>query len=865
MRGFRFECPKCGRKYKANKDLGGRLKRCGKCRHNFRIGAAGHAQKGPHSPAAPARIEHESELPIDEVFGALHAWQREAPGLPRSFAQDVTFGHFEPTFRVTYETTYDDRGRKGHSKASHETAELPPDLGEEAKHPAKRIADVPFEHSKEAIERLPTKPAAVRPLAEQLIKESRRPPTGEYLSRRFTVEQLRAWRAQWRFGEAEGNAWFYGSPVRLLLPNAPRRSSAPSVAAVLLTLAALAGGAWAAKELELFSPAPPPVAGPPAPAPARPKPEPVRFSRDGMLQLDDGSFRRGPLERKEEVVLVATQAVPMWSIEATHLDAPQFIRGETRRLEDLANRVQGAPTAKREVLVGLFLEVERQRDRWKGLEPLCTPSELPAPAPQRRLDSFQASIQGLLEKSLPVAVSPDPATPEVAPRPVELTPAAKLASGLLAEIPGAADPAVRNRIAGGLAALKGENLAQADLVHWAVLHLSRSEADSGLVADQVRVKTGQVDSTFEGTLEKKGEGFLTLRMASGQEVTAYREKSAWVANVPGGIRLEGAQVTAVQAAPTASGERLRTALDRLPPSRWLSATGGEHLRAAKAAAESLEKKGASANDRGLLLIRYLAAAHASAALRTGTPAEILEARTVLQGLGYTPSPEGRWERSDDRRAAWLGQMLKDSKAGEARARVPAGRAGTDFAESYRATAVQLQAPMQSREDLDRAAASLDGAVGQAFTLGESKHLLALKTAVSAFAICRSCGGGPAKICTTCRGKGTRTEACAACRGMGYITTVGIGATGSKTCEACGGKPIKGQRPCERCEGKGTLSCPKCQGVTKLPVATDIARTSVCPRCAGAGSTGDLVQFTCPTCAGLGLQLLPAGQPEATLP
>jgi hypothetical protein len=863
MSEFKFECPKCGRKYKSNKDLGGRLKRCGECRHNFRITAAGQARKESHSHAAAVRIEHEIELPIDEVFNALHAWERQAGGLPRSFAHDVTFGHFEPTYRVTYETTYDEHGRKAHGKGSHETAAVPPELGEEALHAAKKIADVPFEHSKEAIEKLP---AEAKPIAEQLIKESHRPPTGEYLSRKFTVDQLRAWKAHWHFGEQEGNAWFFGSPARLYLPNAPRKSSAPAAAAVLLTLAALGGGAWAAKELDLFGTAPAPVVEAPAPAPAAHKPEPVRFSKDGMLQIDDGSFRRGPLERKEEVVLVAEQSVPMWSIEATHLDAPQFIRGETRRLDDLANRVQAAPGAKREILVGLFLEVQRQRDRWKGLEPLCTASELPAPAPQKRLDTFQSSIQELLEKSQPVAVvaTPNPATPEVAPKPVEVPPAMKLASDLFAQIPGASGPA-RGRIAGSLAALRGEKLAQADLVHWAVLYLSRSEVDAGLVADQVHVKTAQVDSTFEGAIEKKGDAFVTLRMPSGQEVTAYREKNAWIAHVPGGVRLDNAQVTAAAAAPTASGERLRAAFDRLPPSKWMSATGGEHLKAAKAAAESLEKKGASANDRGLQLVRYLAAAHASTALRAGSPAEILEARTVLQGLGYAPSSEGRWERADDRRAAWLGQMLKDSKADEARARVPAGRAGADFADSYRGTAVQIQAPMRTRDDLDRAAASLDGALGQAFTPGESKHLLALKTAVSAFSICRDCGGGPAKICTTCRGKGTRTEACAACRGLGYITTVGIGATGSKTCESCGGKPIKGQRPCERCNGKGTLSCPKCQGVAKLPSATDLSRTSVCFRCSGAGGTGDLVQFTCPTCTGLGIQLLPTGAPDATLP
>src|SRR5438045_969538 len=186
MSDFKFECPKCGRKYKANKDLGGRLKRCGECRHNFRIAGTGQVLKETHSHAAPVRVEHELELPIDEVFNALHAWGRQAGGLPRSFARDVTFGRFEPTYRVTYETTYDDHGRKAHGKGSHETAALPAELGEEARHAAKKIAEVLFEHSKGAIEQLPARPAELRPLAEQLIKESHRPPTGEYLSRKFT-------------------------------------------------------------------------------------------------------------------------------------------------------------------------------------------------------------------------------------------------------------------------------------------------------------------------------------------------------------------------------------------------------------------------------------------------------------------------------------------------------------------------------------------------------------------------------------------------------------------------------------------------------------------------------------------------------
>ena len=58
--------------------------------------------------------------------------------------------------------------------------------------------------------------------------------------------------AHWTFDEREGNAWFFGNPVRLFLPDAPRKSSAPTVAAILLILALLGGGAWAAKEFDLF-------------------------------------------------------------------------------------------------------------------------------------------------------------------------------------------------------------------------------------------------------------------------------------------------------------------------------------------------------------------------------------------------------------------------------------------------------------------------------------------------------------------------------------------------------------------------------------------------------------------------------------
>jgi len=865
---YKFQCPGCRRTFKANKDLGGRLKRCGQCRETFTIKRHAPAPKGTRAAPPEPLVVHDPELPIDQVFNALHGWQQAVRSLPGSFAREVTFGHFDPTYRITLDVTVEADGRQTSDRARRETADLPAELGDEARQAARKVVDLAFEHTSQLASLLADKPAVVREAAERLAKELRPPTGGRFVARRLVVEHLQVWKAHWVFHQSEGNSWFFGRPLRVFLPNPPRRSSAPAVLATLATLAAAGAVAW----VFLVRPgdAPPsdlqPTIAPLLGLPKAPKHEPVQFAKDGVLQLEDGAFLRGSLERRGEEVVVrkgeASTPLAPWQIESLHVDAPVFLRGESRRLDDLDGRVKSARDARpaREILVGLFLEVHRQRERWARLLALCAPSELPGD-PQKRIEALRAVVEKLLEPPAApvVAAAPD------APKPPEPSPAVAVAAGLLRGLAAARDDAERAKVSAGLQALKGEKLPQSDLLLFASLYLSRSSLEAGLAIDRLRVKTAQTDSTFEGTFEKQGEYFARLRTASGQEVTAYREKDAWVAQLPGGVRVEGAQCTLIPAAATGSSERLRAAFDRLPPERWMTAPAADHLRAARAAAEPVDRKLASPNDRGLVLLRSLAAGHAGTAVRIGSPAEILDARVVLHGIGYAQTSEGRWERPDDRRAAQMGQLLRDAKAEDARALLPGPRGTQDFFGSYRSAAVQLQAPLRSVEDLDRAVAALDQSIGQAFTSGESRHLLALKGAVSGFGICASCGGSPAKICTTCRGKGTRTEACAACNGLGYKVTVGIGASGQKTCESCNGKPIRGTRPCERCEGKGTRSCAKCQGVTRLPAPADLSRTRPCGRCGGSGGHGDAVVLSCISCAGLGLQLVPAGAPDATLP
>ncbi|HVE40147.1 MAG TPA: hypothetical protein VNM14_09685 [Planctomycetota bacterium] len=868
MGEYKFQCPQCGRSYKANKDLGGRLKRCGKCRGTFTIKRTAAVKAGAAHPPDPV-VLHDPELPIDQVFNALHDWQQTVPSLPGSFAREITFGHFDPAYRVTLEVTIDADGRRSKQSAHRETVALPPELGDDVRKGARKVVDLSFEHSADLAKMLADKPPVVRSAAEQLAKELRPPAGGKFAGRHLVVEHLQVWQAHWVFHQSEGSSWFFGRPLRVYLPDPPKKSSAPAVLGTLAALAILGAVGWVLWQYDLVRPGerkePEPVVvvrtAPPA------KAQPLQFAKDGLLQLDDGTFLRGALERRDEAVVVGTKSIAPWQIETLHIDAPVFIRGELRHLDGLEGKVAAAlenkATASRESLVGLFLEVHRQRERWTQLEALCGAAELPTdPKPQKRIEAIRLAVEKLLEAAAPPAAAVAPVAPAPGVKPPEPSPAAALASTLLARMTATIDDASRAQLLGNLQALKGEKLPQSDLLAFVHLWLSRSDADSGLIADRVRVKTAQMDTTFDGAFDKQSEFFVKLKTFSGQELIAYKEKDAWVARIPGGLQFDGAQIHASARTRTAAGERLKAALEQLPPSRWMTAPAAEHLRAAKSAAESDRR---TPNDRGLILLRALAAGHAGTALRIGTPAEILEARGLLHGLGYTQAADGRWERPEDRRALQMGQLLRDGKGEEARALLP-GSAGTqEFLGTYRAAAVQVVAPMRGVEDVGRAEKVLDLALGQAATPGESRHLLALKSALTGFGICPSCGGSPAKICMTCRGKGTRTEACASCGGLGYKVTVGVGATGHKTCEVCGGKPIKGTRPCEICQGKGTRSCAKCQGATRIPTATDLTRTRPCARCNGSGGHGDAIVHPCTTCAAMGMQLVPAGATDSTLP
>src|SRR6185295_6939851 len=303
MGDFKFQCPQCGRTFKANKDLGGRLKRCGKCRGTFTIKRTAAVKKGAPPPAPEPVVLHDPELPIDQVFAALHDWQRSVKALPGAFAREITFGHFDPAYRLTLEVTTEADGRRSKHAAHRETVALPPELGGDVRKNARKVVDLSFDHTADLAKLLHDKPAVVRSAAEHLAKELRPPAGGKFVGRHLTVEHLQVWQAHWVFHQSEGSAWFFGRPLRAYLPDPPKRSALPAVLATLLTIAALGAVGWTLWEFDLVRPGERTETAPAAPAAApaaSSRPQPLRFAKDGLLQLDDGSFLRGALERKDE-------------------------------------------------------------------------------------------------------------------------------------------------------------------------------------------------------------------------------------------------------------------------------------------------------------------------------------------------------------------------------------------------------------------------------------------------------------------------------------------------------------------------------------------------------------------------------------
>jgi|GEM_PF-3463235 len=99
-----------------------------------------------------------------------------------------------------------------------------------------------------------------------------------------------------------------------------------------------------------------------------------------------------------------------------------------------------------------------------------------------------------------------------------------------------------------------------------------------------------------------------------------------------------------------------------------------------------------------------------------------------------------------------------------------------------------------------------------------------------------------RVCEVCDGKGTVT--CPRCGGRGELKEKSV-------CPTCNGK---GTVACQTCNGTGKLTCPLCGGQGRFRGAWGRLRRVQCPRCNGTGKVDCLDcagkgRVTCPTCKG----------------
>jgi hypothetical protein len=849
---FLFRCPGCRRKFKANKDLTGRLKRCGRCGSAFIVRAATQpsAAVAP-APAVTETSKEETPFPVDEVPEAVEECRRSMPGLLRSFGDEATYHSFEPVYRVTLEYPDGSRFRR-------DAGPSPPASVAEPAAPARTVRDLRFTSAAEALRHLEEGNRAIHKAAHGLILDhgSR---GGE---RRLVVQQLPVWRARWDFGKREGDAWFHGRPLRVRLVDAPMISPRRRVGGAVGLLAVAAAAVALSAAGFFWAPADEPPEAPVRAAQPPPAPRRKLVAADGILRRTDGTLLRGQVEEGEGATWVRGVAIPPWDVLAMHARATDFVEAESRHLADLERATREMESAveapPRSKTVRSLLEAHQKRDLWSKLEPLCAAGELPSGRrPTDRIEAVRAALEALLlREPVKVAAPPTEAAPAAPPS------SAPEAKALFLKLAGEHEGEARRSTAARMKELAKEPLPHADLLAFSGLLLSRSERDSGLRTDRLSVKTDKVDLKYEGELEKNGKWIIVLRLPAGERVSAVQEERGWTARVPGDLEFESAACAAEASAKTGAKERLEAQFGRLPSERWIAAAGGEHLRAAGQVAEELRKP-ADARDRGRVLLRYLGGAHASAALRAGSPDEIERARRLLMELGFAETTEGRWIPAEDRTARDLGRLLAEGKMAEAAELVRPTRPDAGFSALYRRMAATLLRPIASREAFDAALEAAAQTARQAATEPEHLHLQALRKAAGEYGICAACGGDAASRCSRCEGRGGRKPACLRCNGFGYTVIVGVDGR-SQRCGACKGKRTPGWEKCARCGGDGKLSCAKCASRPRWPLPEHLARLRSCPLCSGEGGTGDLVRFTCPACVGMGVQLVPAADPSAVL-
>ena len=332
--------------------------------------------------------------------------------------------------------------------------------------------------------------------------------------------------------------------------------------------------------------------------------------------------------------------------------------------------------------------------------------------------------------------------------------------------------------------------------------------------------------------------------------------------LPDALNTIRAECTIELGVPTPEGKAFRNRIKSFPPLKWIDAKPTEHLEAARSFEKALQSL-RSRQSRGAKLLRTFAAAHAMEGGRGRDISRSVESSKLLSRIGYTRSTTHEWELVEEASITRMGGDLRGRHVGANPQPPPKGNS---FGSQYARMVSKLQRQLRTAQELRDLEREVQSLANQARCGREVQHLNALRGSIESIQACASCSGAGSRRCRTCRGKGRVTWTCRACNGKGFVFIAGTGrGSGNQTCKSCKGKPRRENWTCPTCRGRGRTDCAKCPSAFRVPAPYTYSVSRVCTLCNGRQTFGDKVRTNCPSCLGLGFQVVPSKNRKATLP
>jgi hypothetical protein len=254
------------------------------------------------------------------------------------------------------------------------------------------------------------------------------------------------------------------------------------------------------------------------------------------------------------------------------------------------------------------------------------------------------------------------------------------------------------------------------------------------------------------------------------------------------------------------------------------------------------------------LLRMIAAAHVSEALKQADSPLKLELLTKGKSLDFVATDKDQWITKE-------GESIEAVKADKEGKIIDLWKAAPKVREpirdAYKAFSMFESLTKCNASNAKELLAECKSACG-AGEPSATKALSAIKGILDAKKLCKWCEGTHNRRCMNgCDEQGQKVATCNKCSGLGYMMIRGY----KIDCQQGpppGKKWEKGHTckwPCPKCEGKSTVTCKDCPGPWTGAGLLEGVTTVACECCRGSGWLIDDVKLPCYLCFGTGKKYL----------